>query len=52
MTRIPTATPRDAPSVDCLGMGRAQGLVFLATSGAAATDPETEHMLGRVVDGR
>ena len=32
MTRIPTATPRDAPSVDCLGMGRAQGLVHLATS--------------------
>jgi hypothetical protein len=32
MTRIPTATPRDAPSVDCLGMGRGQGLVHLATS--------------------
>jgi hypothetical protein len=32
MTPIPTATPRDAPSVDCLGMGRAQGLVHLATS--------------------
>jgi hypothetical protein len=32
MTRIPTATPRDAPSVDCLGMDRAQGLVHLATS--------------------
>jgi hypothetical protein len=32
MTRIPIATPRDAPSVDCLGMARAQGLVHLATS--------------------
>ena len=35
MTRIPTATPRDAPSVDRLGMGRAQGLAHLATSASA-----------------
>lgn len=31
-TLILTAIPRDAPSVDCLGMARAQGLVHLAAS--------------------
>jgi predicted RNA-binding Zn-ribbon protein involved in translation (DUF1610 family) len=39
MTRIPTATPRDAPSVDCLGMGQAQGLVFLVTSASGRNRP-------------
>jgi hypothetical protein len=39
MTRIPTAPPRDAPSVDCLGMGRAQGLVHLARSASGRKRP-------------
>jgi hypothetical protein len=41
MTRIPIA--RDAPSVDCLGMGWARGLVHLATSASGPNAALTEH---------
>jgi hypothetical protein len=49
MTHIPTATPRDAPSVGCLGMARAQGLVDLATSasGRNATLKPSTWIVGR-----